>query len=105
MSAKFDISFASSTEIAGGYAVLLQASGADLAAGGKLADPAGVIARAAKIAGFSAKATTVLDLVAPERSAAERLIVVGLGKPEELTAHDWLKAGGVAGWRRRRIQD
>ncbi|WP_025659815.1 leucyl aminopeptidase [Rhizobium sp. IBUN] len=96
MSAKFDISFASSTEIAGGYAILLQASGTDLAAGAKLADPAGVIPRAAKIAGFSAKATTVLDLVAPERSAAERLIVVGLGKPEELTAHDWLKAGGVA---------
>lgn len=55
-----------------------------------------MIARAAKIAAFSAKPTTVLDLVAPEGSAAERLFVVGLGKPEELTAHDWLKAGGVA---------
>ncbi|CDM57085.1 MULTISPECIES: leucyl aminopeptidase [Rhizobium] len=96
MSAKFDISFETSADIVGGYAILLQAGGADLAAGAKVADPAGVIARAAKIAGFSAKPTTVLDLVAPEGSAAERLIVVGLGKPEELTAHDWLKAGGVA---------
>ncbi len=96
MSAKFDISFETSADIAGGYAILLQAGGADLAAGAKVADPAGVIARAAKIAGFSAKPTTVLDLVAPEGSAAERLFVVGLGKPEELTAHDWLKAGGVA---------
>ncbi|MBB3398222.1 leucyl aminopeptidase [Rhizobium sp. BK060] len=96
MSTKFDISFATSAEIAGAYAVLLQASGADFAAGAKVADPAGVISRAAKIAGFSAKATTVLDLVAPEGSAAERLIVVGLGKQEDQTAHDWLKAGGVA---------
>lgn len=96
MSAKFDISFETSADIVGGYAILLQAGGADLAAGAKVADPAGVIARAAKIAGFSAKPTTVLDLVAPEGSTAERLIVVGLGKPEELTAHDWLKAGGVA---------
>ncbi|OWV95351.1 aminopeptidase [Rhizobium sp. R72] len=96
MSAKFDISFATSAEIAGGYAILLQTGGADLAAGAKVADPVGVISRAANIAGFSAKATTVLDLVAPEGSLAERLIVVGLGKPEELTAHDWLKAGGVA---------
>ena len=96
MSAKFDISFATSAEIAGCYAILLQTGGADLAAGAKVADPVGVISRAANIAGFSAKATTVLDLVAPEGSLAERLIVVGLGKPEELTAHDWLKAGGVA---------
>ncbi|CCM75018.1 leucyl aminopeptidase [Rhizobium mesoamericanum] len=96
MSAKFDISFETSAEIAGGYALLLQASGADLAAGAKVADATGIIARAAKIAGFSAKSTSVLDLVAPEGSAAERLIVVGLGKPEDLTAHEWLKAGGVA---------
>ncbi|EPE99177.1 leucyl aminopeptidase [Rhizobium grahamii] len=96
MSAKFDVSFVTAAEIAGGYAVLLQASGSDRAAGAKIADPAGVIARAAKIAAFSAKPMTVLDLVAPEGSAAERLFVVGLGKPEELTAHDWLKAGGVA---------
>ncbi|MBB3314252.1 leucyl aminopeptidase [Rhizobium sp. BK181] len=96
MSAKFDVSFVTTAEIAGGYAVLLQASGSDRAAGAKIADPAGVIARAAKIAAFSAKPMTVLDLVAPEGSAAERLFVVGLGKPDELTAHDWLKAGGVA---------
>ncbi|MBW9112849.1 leucyl aminopeptidase [Rhizobium cauense] len=96
MSAKFDISFEKSAEIAGGYAVLLQARGAAVAAGAKAADPAGVIARAAKIAGFSAKPTTVLDLVAPEGSAAERLLVIGVGKPDELTTHDWLKAGGVA---------
>lgn len=95
MSAKFDISFEKSAEIAGGYAILLKTSEAELAAGAAVADPAGVVARAAKIAGFSAKSMAALDIVAPEGSIADRIIVLGLGKSEKLTAHDWLKAGGA----------
>lgn len=95
MSAKFDISFEKSAEIAGSYAILLKASEAELAAGAAVADPAGVVARAAKIAGFSAKSMAALDIVAPEGSTADRIIVLGLGKSEKLTAHDWLKAGGA----------
>ncbi|TCU11010.1 leucyl aminopeptidase [Rhizobium sullae] len=96
MAAKFDISFSKSAKISGGLSILLKASDADLAAGAEIADPASVIARAMKIAKFSAKPVSTLDLVAPEGSPAERLIVIGLGKAEELTAHDWLKAGGTA---------
>ncbi len=95
MSAKFDISFEKSAEIAGSYAILLKTGEAELAAGAAVADPAGVVARAAKIAGFSAKSMATLDIVAPEGSTADRIIVLGLGKSEKLAAHDWLKAGGA----------
>jgi leucyl aminopeptidase len=60
------------------------------------ADPAGIYAKAAKVASFSGKGSSVLDIVAPHGSAADRLVVLGLGKAENLTAHDWLKAGGSA---------
>ncbi|MFK0330377.1 leucyl aminopeptidase [Rhizobium sp. NPDC090275] len=96
MSAKFDISFEKSAEIAGGYAILLQAKGQDLAAGASVADPSGVVAKAAKIAGFSAKLAGALDIVAPEGSKAERIFVIGLGKSDALVSFDWLKAGGAA---------
>jgi leucyl aminopeptidase len=96
MSVKFDITFSKSAKISGGLAILLKTNDADLPAGAETADPAGVVSKAAKIARFSAKSTTSLDIVAPEGSPAERIVVIGLGKPNELTVHDWLKAGGSA---------
>ncbi len=96
MSAKFEISFEKTAEPSGGYAILLKANEAETAAGAKVVDPASVIARASKVAGFSAKLATALDIVAPEGSAAERIFVIGLGKSGDLTTHDWLKVGGAS---------
>ena len=97
MSAKFDISFANSASLENTLAVVLQASGeAQAAAGASEADPGGVLERAAKISGFSAKSMTTLDVIAPQGSGADRLLVIGLGKPGKLVAHDWLRAGGTA---------
>jgi leucyl aminopeptidase len=96
MSVKLDISFAKSAEIAGGCVILLKAKDAEFAAGAQAADPSGVVAKAAKIAAFTAKLASALDIVAPAGSSAERIFVVGLGKAQELTSHDWLKAGGAA---------
>ncbi len=97
MSAKFDISFANSASLENALTVMLQASGdAKAVAGASEADPGGVIERAAKIAGFSAKSMTTLDVIAPQGSAADRLLVIGIGKPSKLVAHDWLRAGGTA---------
>ncbi|AGS21300.1 leucyl/cytosol aminopeptidase [Rhizobium etli] len=96
MSAKFEISFSKSVKLNGGLAILLKTAEADSAAGAETADPAGVIAKAAKIARFSAKSMATLDIVAPEGAPVERIVVVGIGKVGELTAHDWLKAGGAA---------
>ncbi|MCM2455418.1 leucyl aminopeptidase [Rhizobium sp. CG4] len=96
MSAKFNISFAKSAAPEDAVAVLLQAAGEDAPAGAQQADPGGVIPKAAKIAGFSAKSMSVLDVIAPHNSDADRIVVLGLGKAGKLTAHDWLRAGGVA---------
>ncbi|MCC2609224.1 leucyl aminopeptidase [Neorhizobium petrolearium] len=96
MSVKFDISFAKSAKIDGGLAIQLKLAGDGPAAGAADVDPAGIVARAAEIGKFSGKAMTTLDIIAPQSSPADRLVVLGLGKADALTAYDWLKAGGVA---------
>ncbi|MHB0952342.1 MAG: leucyl aminopeptidase [Allorhizobium sp.] len=96
MSAKFDISFAKDHRISGGLAILLKTAGADKPAGAEAADPADVTTRAAKIGKFTSKAMATLDVFAPHGSPADRVVVLGLGKPAEFTAHDWLRAGGAA---------
>ena len=96
MSAKLTIAFTKSQAVSGGAAILLKTVEADLPAGVTDADPAGVYARAAKVGKFTGKAMATLDIVAPHGSEADRLVVIGLGKAEALTAHDWLRAGGVA---------
>jgi leucyl aminopeptidase len=93
---KYDISFANSARIDAGLAILLKLSGNSATAGAAVADPAGVIARATEVAKFSAKAMTTLDILAPQGSPADRIVVVGLGKAEALTSHDWLRTGGTA---------
>jgi leucyl aminopeptidase len=37
-----------------------------------------------------------LDILAPQGSSADRLVVLGLGKADALTAYDWIRAGGGA---------
>ncbi|MGR9503356.1 leucyl aminopeptidase [Rhizobium leguminosarum] len=96
MSIKMEISFSKSAKLSGGLAILLKTVEADSAAGAETVDPAGVIAKAARIARFSAKSMGALDIVAPEGAPVDRIVVIGLGKVAELTAHDWLKAGGAA---------
>ncbi|QEE47295.1 leucyl aminopeptidase [Rhizobium sp. WL3] len=96
MSLKLAISFAKSHSATGGLAILLAASGAEQPAGAMEADPAGVYARAAKVGKFKGKALSTLDIVAPHGSELDRLVVLGMGKPDSLVAHDWLKAGGSA---------
>ncbi|WP_416408502.1 leucyl aminopeptidase [Agrobacterium rosae] len=96
MSAKFDISFANSATLENASAILLQASGENAPAGQAHVDPAGILAKAAKVSGFAAKSMSVLDVLAPQGSDADRITVIGLGKVAKLTAHDWLRAGGTA---------
>ncbi|GEO84553.1 MULTISPECIES: leucyl aminopeptidase [Alphaproteobacteria] len=96
MTSKIDITFAKSHSVTGGVAVLLKSVEADLPSGIAEADPAGVYARAAKVGKFTGKAAATLDIVTPYGSQADRIVVLGLGKAEALSAHDWLKAGGKA---------
>ncbi|HEV7317583.1 MAG TPA: leucyl aminopeptidase [Ensifer sp.] len=94
MSMKFEFTFAKSHRPSGGVAVLLKALGAQ-AAGADVADPEDVVAKAAKVKKFTGKALSSLDILAPHGSPADRIIVLGLGQPDALTDHDWLKAGGA----------
>ena len=96
MSVNYEIRFAASAPLENALAIMLQASGAEAFAGLPEADPQMICARAAEIAKFKAKAMATLDVIAPAGSPADRLVVLGLGKPEAITAHDWLRAGGAA---------
>ncbi|MFC3076087.1 leucyl aminopeptidase [Shinella pollutisoli] len=95
MSSSFDIGFAKTARPTGGLAILLQAAGAAAAGIGEI-DPQGVVARAASVAKFTGKALKSLDVLAPHGAGVDRLVVIGLGEADRLTAHDWLKAGGAA---------
>jgi leucyl aminopeptidase len=60
-----------------------------------IGNAAALIKRAAAASKFKGKTGSVLDLLAPEGVKAARLVVVGLGKTDDLKDHDILKAGGV----------
>ncbi len=95
MSAAFEISFARTAKISGGLVVALKAADGDSVAAEAVVDPAGTLPRAIKIAKYNARFGAVLDLVAPQGSPADRLIVTGLGKSTEMIGHEWVKAGGT----------
>ena len=56
---------------------------------------ANTIKRAAAANQFKGKSGSTLDILAPGGIKAQRLIVVGAGKPSELKEKDFLKFGGV----------
>jgi leucyl aminopeptidase len=63
-----------------------------------LGESESVLARAAAAGNFTGKARSVLDILAPAGLEVERLIVVGLGKAEEipdLGETDWSVLGGI----------
>ncbi|PTM98809.1 leucyl aminopeptidase [Mycoplana dimorpha] len=94
MAQKFDVSFVNAPKSLGGVAVVLQVP--DGIGAPAEADPASVVARAAEAGRFKGKALKSLDIVAPHGSPFERILLLGLGAPDKITAHDWLKAGGAA---------
>ena len=96
MSVTFDVNFAPSAALNGATAIALKLADGPAPAAASAVDPAGVYARAAEVAGFKGKSMGVLDIIAPQGSPVDRLLVVGLGKSADLAAHDWLRAGGTA---------
>ena len=54
------------------------------------------VKRAATANRFKGKLGAVLDILAPEGVRADRLIVIGLGKVNDLAERDFLKLGGIA---------
>ena len=58
-------------------------------------DPAGTLARAFSVAGFSGKFASVVDVLAPEGVRFDRLVAIGAGKASLLDEYAWLKLGGA----------
>ncbi|WP_075996005.1 leucyl aminopeptidase [Salaquimonas pukyongi] len=56
-------------------------------------DADGRLARAIKVAGFDGKAGALVNVLAPA-AGLDRILIAGLGKPEEWNEETWLKAGG-----------
>jgi leucyl aminopeptidase len=56
----------------------------------------GLILKAAEASGFSGKAKTSFELLAPAKLDTARLIVAGAGKTSALTDTDWAMLGGAA---------
>lgn len=101
MSDTVKFSFAKVPAALEGVVVVLAAEGGD--SGPALAPEvtsllgaaAETVARAAHAERFTGQSGKALDLLAPAGLGASRLLVVGVGKAQELKALDWLKLGGA----------
>jgi len=66
------------------------------ATGKALGEAKNLIGRAAKADDFTGKQGTALDLPIPQGLSVSRLVVVGVGDPDKLTANDVINLGGAA---------
>jgi leucyl aminopeptidase len=91
------IAFAKSALPVDGTAVVLLAEGSALGADAAALDAAtgGAITRAIEKSEFKAKLAGMLDIIAPASTGLDRILIVGLGKPADLRAKDWVRLGGA----------
>jgi leucyl aminopeptidase len=95
MPSKLEITFARGAGPADDLGVLLAAGGAKFAGAAVEADPGKVVERAVKIAAFSGKPLSTLDVLAPSGSAFDRLLAIGMGETPALNSQSWIKLGGT----------
>src|SRR5581483_3690681 len=65
------------------------------ATGKALGKAADLVKRAAETSQFKGKSGSALDILEPEGIKVQRLIVMGIGKPQDLKEKDFLKFGGA----------
>ncbi len=95
MSSRPTIAFAKFAAPAKGAVFVLLDEDGETGEAAAAADPAGVLRRAAPAAGFSGKLGGIVEVLAPEGAACDRLVGVGVGKAAALDEYAWLKLGGV----------
>jgi leucyl aminopeptidase len=78
-----------------GTLVILSAEGGELAEAARDCAPAAILARAFSAAGFTGKAGASVELLAPEGSTLDRLVVIGAGGPASMGEYAWMKLGGT----------
>jgi leucyl aminopeptidase len=96
MSSTPKISFAKTGKVKKGAVILLSNEDGELPDAAKIPDPAGTAERAIRISGHKGRHASTMEVLAPEGSQADRIIVVGTGKAGELNEENWLKIGGAA---------
>ncbi len=105
MNSRPSVAFARFSRVAKGTVfVLLGEDGKPGEAGGAV-DPAGVLGRACAAAGFSGKPGSVVEVLAPEGVAFDRLVGIGAGKAASRDDHAWLKLGGAVAASLRNASD
>ncbi|HHZ08929.1 MAG TPA: leucyl aminopeptidase [Rhizobiales bacterium] len=88
------IRFARMTTPEKGTVVVLSAEDTALGAAARACDPAQVFDKAFKVAGFTGKSGTSLELVAPEGLGLDRLVAIGTGRESSLDEYAWMRLGG-----------
>ena len=99
MAAGLDIRFVDLAQPSAGSAVLLTDKDLRLGATSEALEQSagGNFRRAARATKFQGKMLKSLELLAPAGVELDRLAFIGLGEPEKLTEHDWLRIGGTIG--------
>ncbi len=105
MSVRPTIAFAKIAAPKKGAAVVLVAEGGGLAGSAAAVDPQGQLARAFSVADFTGKLAASLDLIAPHGAACERVVALGVGKPDALDERAWSRLGGAAFAASKKAQD
>lgn len=79
-----------------GSVVLLSAEEeGGLSEAARACDPAKVLDRAIPVTEFKGKMGTSLELITPEGTSYDRLVVIGAGKVSALSEYAWLRMGGA----------
>ena len=95
MTSKPSISFAKPGTPKKGSIVIFFANDGGLSNAARANDPAKALDRAFSIADFTGKFGAVVEVLVPEGTAVDRLVVIGVGKASALNEYAWLKLGGM----------
>ncbi|MET2827573.1 leucyl aminopeptidase [Mesorhizobium shangrilense] len=105
MNSRPSIAFAKLATPKKGSVFLLSAEGSGLSDAAKGCDPAKTLDRAFPVADFTAKFASVMEVLAPEGTPFDRLVVIGAGKVSALDDYAWLKLGGTVAASLRKAAD
>lgn len=94
MSISIEISFSKSAKVSGGLVVALGSLASPVSDAARTADPAGQLDKAVKVAGFTGKSFSTVDVLAPVDAPSDRIALIGTGEPDKLSSHEWMRIGG-----------
>lgn len=95
MNSRPSIAFAKFAAPKKGSVFVLAADDGGLGEPAKACDPAKTLDRAFPVADFTGKFASLVEVLAPEGTALDRLVAIGAGKVSGLDDYAWLKLGGT----------